>query len=63
MKVKELIEELREYDPKLEVNIEVLKKELTWRIFDIEHVELVELGGEDNEKEVRLIANYWGKKY
>lgn len=61
MKVKDLIEELKDYNPELEVNIEVLKKGMTWRIFEIEYLTLVELL--DNEKEIRLIANYWGKRY
>jgi hypothetical protein len=59
MKVKELLESLKGIDVDADIKIEVIKSGNTWRVLEIDNVEKIPVV---DENEVRIYAEYWGRK-
>lgn len=56
MKIKELLEKLKEFDGDMDISIEVIKKGVTWRV-----LEMYDVGLGPDEDDVRIYADYWGR--
>lgn len=56
MKIRELIEQLKEFDSDMDIKVEVFKKEIgnTWRL-----MEIYDVGISPDEDEARLYVSYW----
>jgi hypothetical protein len=56
MKIKELLESLKDFDVDADIKIEVIKSGETWKILEMDSI-----GEAPDENEVRIYAEYWGR--